>query len=966
METPVFVARERELRRLNRFLEAALAGQGQVCFVSGEAGSGKTALLTEFARRAEAQHPDLVAAFGQADAQTGIGDPYLPFREVLSQLTGAADSRRAREISPENTSRLRKLVAVSVRFLVELAPDLVGLFVPGAGLAMKAVKATADKAGWLAKLEKLAQRPKPGEGLDQSLVFEQYTRFLTTLAEKKPLVLLLDDLQWADPSSLALLFRLGRRIGQSRILLVGSYRPEEVAQDYLGGRHPLEKVIAELKRSLGDIEVSLDRVEEADRRGFVEAFLDSEPNGLDEEFRQALLRHTDGHALFTVELLRAMQERGDLVRDAQGRWALGQALDWEALPARVEGVIEERIGRLAEELRATLTVASVEGEQFTAEVVAQVRAIDARKLVRQLSEELQKEHRLVTAEGLRRLEARRLALYRFQHNLFQKYLYNGVDPVERAYLHEDVGNVLEALYGEQSDEVAVQLARHFEEAGVADKALCYLRRSGELAAARYANAEAERHYRAALELVGAGPGRAELLAKLGVVQARQSRFEEALASWRLGIQLYAAAGDRDGVASLYAYAGRAAWDRGDTAGGLATCREGMAAVARMGPEPVATAGMARLLHETARACLFNGLTEEAASLGRQALDLAERLGAVDLQAESLTTLGILPGQAPQEAVTLLGRAMALAEAAGLLPQAQRAQHNLANAYAGQLGDLDSARAHFLRSAEQGRQLGDVSLELYARVGAARVALLQGVLVTTEQEILALRQLEATALGPGTAAVWLSWLEAGVLYYAGRLTEAALRLQALRAEWAAAGDLQGLVFLSDSLAEVQFEMAEAGAGEAAGREAIRASEQFHGESISPASRLSAWHAGRGEFEQARSLLSQAREEAAARRIGPWQATWLSRAEAHLAAAEGRWPAAQAAFEGVTGGFRRMGARWHAARTIREWAEALLARGEPGDREQAMSLLGQAAAEFDAMGAPFYAEQAKRRMGEMARP
>jgi predicted ATPase len=75
METPVFVARERELRRFDRFLDAALAGQGQVCFVAGEAGSGKTALVTEFARRAEAQHPELVAAFGQADAQTGIGDP---------------------------------------------------------------------------------------------------------------------------------------------------------------------------------------------------------------------------------------------------------------------------------------------------------------------------------------------------------------------------------------------------------------------------------------------------------------------------------------------------------------------------------------------------------------------------------------------------------------------------------------------------------------------------------------------------------------------------------------------------------------------------------------------------------------------------------------------------------------------------------------------------------------------------
>ena len=443
-----------------------------MCFVSGEAGSGKTALVTEFARRAEARHPGLIAAFGQADAQTGIGDPYLPFREVLGLLIGDDTSRRTRAISPENASRLRELASVSARFLVQIAPDLVGLLVPGGGLAMSAARAAAEMTGWLGKLEKQTQQPRAAEwvgaGLDQNTIFEQYTRFVTRLAEEKTLLLVFDDLQWADPSSIALLFRLGRRIGQSRVLIVGTYRPEEVAHSGAahvdtgdrrpaGGRHPLEKVLAELKRYQGEIELSLDAEDAADRRNFVDSLLDSEPNMLDEGFRAALLRRTDGQALFTVELLRAMRERGDLVRDAAGCWMPVPTLDWDALPARVEGVIAERIERLAADLRAALTVASVEGEEFTAEVVAQVRKEEARALVRRLSEELQREHRLVRAEGLRQLDARRLALYRFQHNLFQKYLYNGMDAVERAYLHEDVGNALEALYRDQTDEVAVQL-----------------------------------------------------------------------------------------------------------------------------------------------------------------------------------------------------------------------------------------------------------------------------------------------------------------------------------------------------------------------------------------------------------------------------------------------------------------------------------------------------------------------------
>jgi len=371
-----------------------------------------------------------------------------------------------------------------------------------------------------------AQQPRPAAGLsgadlDQNVVFEQYTRFVTSLTEEKPLLLILDDLQWADPSSIALLFRLGRRIGQSRVLIVGTYRPEEVARAGAGDRPPLEKVLAELKRYQGEIELSLDAEDAADRRTFVDSLLDSEPNVFDEEFRAALLRRTDGQALFTVELLRAMREHGDLVRDAAGCWTTVPALDWDALPARVEGVIAERIERLAADLRAALTVASVEGEEFTAEVVAQVRAVEARELVRRLSEELQREHRLVRAQGLRHLDARRLALYRFQHNLFQKYLYNGVDAVERAYLHEDVGNALEALYREQTDKVAVQLARHFEEAGVADKAAAYLRRAGELAAARYANEEALAYFGRALTLLPA----ADREGRYRVLLARQRVYD---------------------------------------------------------------------------------------------------------------------------------------------------------------------------------------------------------------------------------------------------------------------------------------------------------------------------------------------------------------------------------------------------------------------------------------------------------
>jgi predicted ATPase len=512
MKEQVFVERERELAQLKAFLDGTLAGQGQVCFVTGEAGSGKTTLITEFARRAEEANADLVVAIGTCDAETGIGDPYLPFREILGLLTGDVEAKLAQgAITQENANRLKGLVRWSGKALLRFGPDLIGIMIPGVGLMAKVGAFAVDQMGWLERLEKLIERKglreaqdrAPGASnldLEQSHIFEQYTNVLKSLAEERPLMLMVDDLQWADAASTSLLFHLGRRIEESRILIVGAYRPDELAVGREGKRHPLEKVLTEFKRYFGDIWVDLDVADKAQARQFVDALLDTEPNQLGEDFRQALFRHTGGHPLFTIELLRNMQERGDLTQDEEGRWVEDRALEWDMLPARVEGVIEERIGRLEEELRKVLTVASVEGEDFTAQVIARLQEMSERYLVHRLTQELDRQYRLIQEHGVKRIGGQRLSLYRFRHNLFQSYLYNNLGQAEREFLHEDVGKVLEELYGDQADEIAVQLARHFEEAGLEEKARHYLYQAGEQARRQYAHEEAVAYLSRALEL----------------------------------------------------------------------------------------------------------------------------------------------------------------------------------------------------------------------------------------------------------------------------------------------------------------------------------------------------------------------------------------------------------------------------------------------------------------------------------
>jgi adenylate cyclase len=715
-----FVARERELAWLDAFLAEALEGNGRVAFVTGGPGRGKTALLDAFARQAMEAHPGLLVAGGTCNAYSGVGDAYLPFREMLGQLTGEVEARWAAGAIPgEQARRLWGALPATVEALLDHGPHVAPILVPGEALLARAEAARPD-APWLGSLRERVARDPAGSGrLEQSYLFQQVSNVLRALAEAHPLLLIVDDLQWVDRTSAGLLFHLGRRLEGSRILVVGAYRPEEVAPGRDGERHPLEKVLAELKRLYGDVWLDLAEVDEAEGRRFVDEFLETEPNRLGAGFRQALTERAGGHPLFTVELLRAMQARGDLVQDEAGRWVEGRALDWEALPARVEGVIAERIERLGTELREILRVASVEGEDFTAEVVGQVRSLETRALVRRLSGELQQEHRLVRAQGLRRLDGRRLALYRFQHHLFQKYLYNSLDEAERTYLHEDVGRVLEALYGEQTDEVAVQLARHFMEAGLTDKAAHYLGRAGEMAAERYANEEALAHLSKALEMAPE-MDRAErfwlLLAReevydlLGDREAQRHDLAELeTLGLQLGAEQKAEAANRR---ALYANS------TGDYETAVAAARV-VVEQARM----IGNAGLQAQGHLRWGAVLAHkGDHGGRHAHHQQALSLARQAGLTDLEADVLSRLGAGARHEQGDvaaAQDYLEQALRLCRQSGNRWVEEGVVYEL-GVLAVEQADYVTAGQHFEQALHNAREMQDRWGELYALYGMAAI------------------------------------------------------------------------------------------------------------------------------------------------------------------------------------------------------------------------------------------------------
>ena len=503
-ETPLFVARQAEMQMLSNHLEQTLAGDGKVVFVTGDAGSGKTALLNSFTQSALDRHPDLLVASGSCNAQTGVGDPYLPMREVLEMLSGDVESRlQAGSITREQALRLWHQFPRTLEALVDLGPDLVGAFVSEDTLLPRARDQEAVSSSVRERLHKLVEQRAPvlySTGIQQLSFFDQYTRVIRGLASAAPLVLILDDLQWADRGSIGLLFHMGREIAGSRILVVGSFRQEEVALGRGDERHPLEPVVNEFQRLFGSRSID---VGTANSQDFLDEFLDSEPNELGAAFREMLYRLTQGHALFTTELMRKMQESGELIRDDHGLWREGSALDWERMPARVEAVVAERIRRLPPPEQAILRAASVEGEVFTAEILAEVLEIRESELMSLLSADLDRNHRLVRAESIQRIGDQLISSYRFRHTLFQKYLYSTLDDIERVHLHQAFGIATERLLSDQPVPTvnSLQLARHFENAGMIEKAIDYLHQAGDRAIQISGNAEGISHLSKALVLL---------------------------------------------------------------------------------------------------------------------------------------------------------------------------------------------------------------------------------------------------------------------------------------------------------------------------------------------------------------------------------------------------------------------------------------------------------------------------------
>lgn len=523
--TAGFVGRARELAQLEEQLEAALQGDGRAVYVTGEAGQGKTALLRAFVDRALAAHGGLVAVQGNCAAAGGMGQPYLPFRDIMVSLSGDLEARwQAGLLGNEQAERLWQFAPQAAAVIAGEGAQLVDVLVPARSLARRGGRGFDDSDA--ARGDNAARR----DNAAQPVIFENVTTVLQTLARQRPLLLVLDDLQWVDGASASLLFHLQQRLAGHRVLIVGAYRRSEaLAEGETGGdawgTQTLQRAVLEAARLFGENQIDLQRMETQTARQLSDALLDREPNELDEAFRVKLFWQTRGNPLFVIELLREMQAGGHLVRDESGRWVQRGALEWERLPGRVSAVVAQRLARLDEQARWALEVASVEGERFTAAVVAALTGVSEAQMLRLLGQ-MQRQHGLVEELGELQVGEGRLARFQFSHALFQHFLYESLGQAQRRQLHGAIAAALEELYAADAQAALPQLAHHFDAAGEREQAIAYRIRAGDRARVLYAAEEAAGHYGRAVALLRETNERQQLartLLKLG--QTHQIAFD---------------------------------------------------------------------------------------------------------------------------------------------------------------------------------------------------------------------------------------------------------------------------------------------------------------------------------------------------------------------------------------------------------------------------------------------------------
>ncbi len=460
---PIFVGREADLAQLERWFEGAASGTRQMVFVSGEAGIGKTALVEGFIRALVGPNPTrceraAVVARGQCVEHYGPAEPFLPILDAMERL-----SRQ-----PSNA----------------WAASIVARCLPDALLSPKALPSTMSSAAGI--MPERAVRLLGGA--------------VEALAAERVLVLVLEDLHWSDPSTLDVLSYIAQRPEPCRLMVLATYRPT----DAILRRHPLRDLEQELRAHQCSVQLPLGRLTMDSLQRWLDALCASPPEAL----VQWLYRRTEGHPLFVSTLFESLVGAG-LVACSHGEWSVQPRYAEFGVPESLRLMIDRQAEHLDDTDRQLLEAASAVGTPFSA---ASVAAAIERDLisVEARCDRLARDGHFVRAAGSTEWPDGTVAgAYEFIHELYRSTLYARLSPAHARQLHQRIGRRLEQGYDARTDEVATELAGHFERSRDATRAVRYLETAASQCTQRGAHREAIAAIRRALEVLALLPDTAE-------------------------------------------------------------------------------------------------------------------------------------------------------------------------------------------------------------------------------------------------------------------------------------------------------------------------------------------------------------------------------------------------------------------------------------------------------------------------
>ncbi|HEX6973172.1 MAG TPA: protein kinase, partial [Vicinamibacterales bacterium] len=450
------VGRDDQRAQLLRGYARVKAGRGTIVGVSGEPGIGKTSLVEDFLSDLAAKNEHPTIARGRCSESLAGSEAFLPVLEVLDSLLHRSDG--------PSLSSVIKLVAPT--WYVQVATD------------------STDTTS----LGELRDRAPAGS---QERMKRELGALLQEISRNRPLVLFIDDLHWADVSTIDMLNYLAARLSDMRLMIVTSYRPSDMAI----AKHPFLAVRNELQARGVFEELELRFLDTRD----VERYLSLQFPGhaFPPDFAEAIHTKTEGSPLFMADLVRYLHDTGGIVEDG-GTWRLARGVPEvpKDLPESVKGMIARNIERLDEGSRRLLLAASVQGHEFDSAVVAEAAEMDPADVEERL-ETLERVHVFVTRGEEYEFPDRSLTLkYRFVHVLYQNVLYGSLQPTRRAALSRRIVKALLAHYGDEAASIAGRLALLFETArefaSSANYFLAAARKSNSLFAFREALSLADR------------------------------------------------------------------------------------------------------------------------------------------------------------------------------------------------------------------------------------------------------------------------------------------------------------------------------------------------------------------------------------------------------------------------------------------------------------------------------------------